>query len=342
MTTRPAFLLACAALAAAATGATPPQTTARDPGPLVRALWLIQSQGTPDALDPQRDQAVKGRLSKALGKEKTLTSTALTGLMSSSTFAKLAGPDQRLDPQEIEMALTADTPASRTRLLPKLRAHADALTTSFDLIDAAHQAAGHALVTWITQKHVPGQPLDLTMICTGNSRRSILGATMGNIAAAYYGLPEIRFHSGGTAPTAFNPRTVNALREIGVEIDPTDAEAKRGEPATANPVYRVRWGIPGDSNTPPLETTEFSKRYSDPANPQAGFAALLVCGEADAGCPVVQGASVRIAMPYLDPKIYDDSVYETAKYAERRDDMGRLLFSVMMRVRNQLQTQPTN
>lgn len=95
-----------------------------------------------------------------------------------------------------------------------------------------------------------------------------------------------------------------------------------------NPIYSVRWGESG------LETTEFSKTYFDPSNPRSGFAALMVCGEADAGCPVVKGAAVRISMPYLDPKVFDDSPYEAAKYAERRDDLGRLMLSVMMQVRN--------
>ena len=41
-------------------------------------------------------------------------------------------------------------------------------------------------------------------------------------------------------------------------------------------------------------------------------------------------------MPYLDPKIYDDGAYEAAKYAERRDDIGRLMLSVMMQARGEL------
>ena len=125
----------------------------------------------------------------------------------------------------------------------------------------------------------------MIVVCTGNSRRSILGATMGNVAAAYYGMPEIRFHSGGTAPTAFNSRTVKTLKEVGVEVELTGKEAARGEPQTANPVYRIRWGSPGDTGVPTMEATEFSKHYDDPANPRSGFAALMVCGEADAGCP---------------------------------------------------------
>ncbi len=159
---------------------------------------------------------------------------------------------------------------------------------------------------------------------------------MGNIAAAYYGMPEIRFHSGGTAPTAFNARTVKTLNEIGVEVEPTGKGAARGEPNTANPVYRVRWGSPGETGKPPLEATEFSKHYDDPSNPQQGFAALMVCDEADAACPFVKGATLRVSMPYRDPKIYDAGAYESAKYAERRDDIGRGMLAVMMQARQRV------
>ncbi len=60
----------------------------------------------------------------------------------------------------------------------------------------------------------------------------------------------------------------------------------------------------------------------------------MVCSEADADGPFVKGASLRVSMPYPDPKVYDDSKFEAAKYAERRDDIGRLMLSVMMRVRD--------
>src|SRR5262249_44345897 len=117
-----------------------------------------------------------------------------------------------------------------------------------------------------------------------------------------------------------------ALKAIGFEVAPTGKEAPRGEPKTENPVYRVSWG---DS----FEASEFSKRYDDASNPQKGFAALLVCSEADAACPAVKGAALRVSMPYLDPKVYDDGAYEAAKYAERRDDVGRLMLSVMAQAR---------
>jgi len=317
---------------ALATGSSP----GSDVGPLVRALWLVQRYGTSDAVNPANDQKVKGALFKALGKDGELTLSELDGLMESDTFAKLAGSDSRITPAEIDRAVENAVPESRTRLLPRLREHADALTASFDMIDETHRQAGQKLADWIAKNYRAREPLDVIVVCTGNSRRSILSSTLGNMAAAYYGMPEIRFHSGGTAPTAFNARTVNTLKEIGVEIEPTGKEAARGEPQTANPFYRVRWGAPGGSDELSLESTEFSKRYDDPANPQKGFVALLVCGEADAACPTVKGSALRVSMPYLDPKIYDGSAYETAKYAERRDDIGRLMLSVMMQARKRI------
>jgi hypothetical protein len=310
--------------------------TGDDAGQLVRALWLVQRYGTADAADPANDQRVKGLLFKALGKEGELTFTELEGFMDADTFKKLAGSNDRIDAAEIKKAVESAIPESRGWLLPKVRDHADFLTTSFDMIDETHRLAGQKLEDWIVKSYRPGQPLNVVVVCTGNSRRSILGTTMGNVAAAYYGMPEIRFHSGGTAPTAFNVRTVKTLREIGVEVEPTSKEAARGEPQTANPVYRVRWGTPGEPGGRLLEATEFSKHYGDPSNPQQGFAALMVCGEADAACPFVKGAALRVSMAYLDPKIYDGGTFEAAKYAERRDDIGRLMLSVMMEARQRL------
>jgi len=300
-----------------------------DVGPLVRSLWLVQRYGTVDSVSPRNDQKTKGKLSKALGKQGILTAAGVQGLMDPSTFAKLAGYDEQLDSAEVKRCLETDLPDSRKSLNLRVAAYADMLTTSFDMIDEAHRDAGGKLVDWIVENFKSGQPLQLTAICTGNTRRSILSATMGNIAAAYYGMPEIRFHSGGTAPTAINPRTIKALKEIGVAIEPTGQEAPRGEPNAANPIYVIRWGTG-------LEAREFSKTYFDASNPQQRFAALMVCGETDTECPVVKGATVRIEMPYLDPKIYDDSIYESQKYAERRDDIGRFMLSVMMQVRNRL------
>src|SRR4051812_32441718 len=106
-----------------------------DVGPLVRALWLVQRDGTSQAMSPQHDQRVKGVLSKALAKDGVITLPELGGFMEPGPFKELAGPDGKLDASEIQRGIEAATPEGRTKLVPKLREHADYLTTTFDLID---------------------------------------------------------------------------------------------------------------------------------------------------------------------------------------------------------------
>jgi protein-tyrosine-phosphatase len=300
-----------------------------DAGPFVRSLWLLQHYETAEAANPANDHHVKAVLAKAVAKDGAITLPALGGLMNPDVFKKIAGANGSLDPSAVSRALAAATPESRNKLWPKAREHADYLTTTFDMIDGPHREAGQKLAEWVIANYKPGKPLHITVVCTGNSRRSIMGASMGNLAAAYYGMPEVRFHSGGTAPTAFNPRTIAALRAIGFRIDPVGKEGERGDPTTANPIYRVTWGEG-------LEAPEFSKHYAEKSNPQSEFAALMVCSEADAGCPFVKGATLRLAMPYQDPKIYDGSAYESLKYAERRDDIGRFMLAVMAQARREI------
>lgn len=298
----------------------------------------MQRIGTVEAVDARHDERIKAAVARSLASDGALTARTIDDhLIDAGTFAKWAGEDMRLDADESRKALRAKMPSSRRRLLPAVAAHCDALTTSFDRIDKVHLAAGEKLADWIVANYQPGKPLPMIFVCTGNTRRSMLGATLANIAADYWGLSEIRCQSGGTAPSAVNRRTVATLQAIGVEIEPTGEEVNRGLEGPANPVYRVRWGLPA-AGKPAMETLEFSKHYSDPDNPQTGFAALMVCSEADAECPAVHGASIRIPMPYLDPKLYDGSDYESAKYAERRDDLGRLMLAVMLKARRQLET----
>lgn len=218
---------------------------------------------------------------------------------------------------------------TRSRLHPPLRRHADHLTATLDDSTLGHPAARSRLAEWLASQYRQSTELHVIIVCTGNSRRSILGSSMGNLAAAYYGLESIHFHSGGTEPSAFNPRTIAALREIGFRIEPTGATIPSPDAPSPNLIYEVQWGEG-------LETTEFSKRYSDTSNPQRGFAAVMVCTEADTGCPVVQGAEIRISMPFEDPKAFDDTQLEASRYAERRDEIGCIMLSVMRQVRQNL------
>ena len=297
-----------------------------DAGLFVHCVWLFQQQGTPAA---GQDERLKSSLAKAISDNSKITLEELDGLMTLERFHRIAGDDNAIDEADVTRELDAAMPANRAKLLAKLRSHADYLTTTFDMIDEPHRQAAQKLAEWMVANYATGKPIEVIVVCTGNSRRSILGSSMGNLAAAYYGLNDIRFYSGGTAPSAFNPRTVTALRDIGFDVAETGTEATRGSVKTLNPMLRVQWGEG-------LATIEFSKHFSAEGNPSKDFAALMVCSEADAQCPTVPGASLRLSTPYLDPKIYDDSAFEAAKYNERRDDIGRMMLAAICQVRREL------
>lgn len=161
-------------------------------------------------------------------------------------------------------------------------------------------------IEYLQTKIDQGQEINLQFICTHNSRRSQFAQAWAWVAARFYGIP-LQAFSGGTEVTACNPRTVAALHRAGFEY-----ETDRGE----NPIYNLSYG-PGKPSMP-----LFSKLYNDPSNPLTGFAAVMTCSEADENCPFIPGAERRIPLWYEDPKIYDGTAEEAARYDERSDQIG--------------------
>src|SRR4051812_43233921 len=118
-----AFLvLLPAGLVSTAVSADEPRSRA-DAGTFVRGLWLVQRFGSAEAADPRHDIHTKAALAKALGKDGALTLSGTRNLMDASTFSRLAGPDDRLDPADVRRALEADVPPTRGRLLPRVVSH---------------------------------------------------------------------------------------------------------------------------------------------------------------------------------------------------------------------------
>lgn len=155
-----------------------------------------------------------------------------------------------------------------------------------------------------------------TFICTHNSRRSHLGQIWAAAACDFHGIERIESFSGGTESTAMNARIVEALRRVGLVV--------RGE-GEENPRYDVRW-----SDQPGV--TCWSKTYFDEANPQSAFCAVMTCTDADQGCPVVLGAGARISLPYIDPKISDDTTAEALTYDARCRQIAREMVYAFGRV----------
>ena len=59
----------------------------------------------------------------------------------------------------------------------------------------------------------------------------------------------------------------------------------------------------------------------------------MTCSHADAACPLVLGASVRVSVPYDDPKASDGTPEETATYDARSKQIATEMLFVFSRVK---------
>lgn len=186
-------------------------------------------------------------------------------------------------------------------IFPKIQAYFDSLDTAS--IPEERLTVLNKLRNYILGKLWHSKPVDITFICTHNSRRSHLGQVWAQVAAYEFNVPQVNCYSGGTEATACNSRTVAALGRAGfVAIKDTE---------TDNPIYQIHFT---DVEPPVLA---FSKVYNDHSNPDANFAAIMTCSQAEQNCPYIPGAEQRIAIMYSDPKEADDTEQEIQTYDER-------------------------
>jgi len=209
--------------------------------------------------------------------------------------------------------------ASQDDVLPSIQPTIDKLTREFAQIPVERQKELKKLALFIRSKIQSGETAQLTFICTHNSRRSHLAQIWTQTAAAYYDVDGVKAYSGGTEATAMNIRTVEALRRAGFTL--TDSTGGN------NPVYLVKF-----SDTQP-EIRGYSKVYSAEGNPTENFAAIMTCSQADKNCPVVLGSTLRVSIPYEDPKVADGTPEETARYDERTEQIGREMFYMISQVK---------
>lgn len=206
-------------------------------------------------------------------------------------------------------------------LLEKIATICTEFEQEFPLISAERKRQLYRLSEYITHKFRHQETPQLIVICTHNSRRSHLGQIWLAVGADFYGLPSIATFSGGTEATAFNHRAVAALQKIGFEIDTKEMITP------TNPIYAINWR----QAEQPYKA--FSKKYDSSANPSHNFGAIMVCTSADVGCPNVAGADFRVALPFEDPKAFDDTPLESDKYKERCRQIGREMLYVLSQVR---------
>ena len=176
-----------------------------------------------------------------------------------------------------------------------------------------------SLIDYIQSKIDQGQEINLNFICTHNSRRSQFSQIWAQTEADYFGVPG-KCYSGGVEVTAFNERAVASIKRSGFKV------VAQGD---INPIYSVFHSEDHD----PIKA--FSKLFDNPVNKAEQFAAVMTCSHADENCPFIPGTEQRIAVRYEDPKAFDDSPQEAAKYDERSMQIASEMFYVFSKVRTQ-------
>ncbi len=200
-----------------------------------------------------------------------------------------------------------------------IKTFSDSLVKEFGSIPDNRKQLLGVVSQYVAKKNAAKHPVNLVYICTHNSRRSHFGQVWAQVAANYYGISNIHTYSGGTEATAFNINAINALKRIGFEIKTMSVEK--------NSIYHILF----DENEKPVVC--YSKVYSDPQNPQKEFAAIMTCSDAEENCPFIPDAELRIGTTYDDPKEFDNTAFQDAKYDERCKQIALETFYVFSKIK---------
>lgn len=203
-------------------------------------------------------------------------------------------------------------------MIRSIKYYCDSLSNDFANIPAERKALLEEVSAYIRTRHQKHEAINLLFVCTHNSRRSHFGQVWAQVAAHYYKIPGVKSFSGGTEATAFNANAINALKRIGFIVE----EKTPGN----NPVCEVHFS----EKAGPVIC--FSKLFSAEENPQTNFAAIMTCGEAEQNCPFIPGADLRVAIPFEDPKLYDNTPQRDKAYDERCRQIATETFYIFSKI----------
>ncbi len=167
--------------------------------------------------------------------------------------------------------------------------------------------------------------INLNFICTHNSRRSQLAQVWSFFAAEYFNLDNIYSFSGGTETTAFHRNTVKCLQKTDFDFNVDDFSHQ-------NPQYLI--SFKGSKKT----IKGFSKTFDNEIN-QYPYIALTTCDHADENCPFIPDAIERFHLPYIDPKVADNTENQNAKYLKTSKHIAGEIFTIFEEVKNQINNQ---
>ena len=204
-------------------------------------------------------------------------------------------------------------------MIKSIKTYCDSLIKEFNTISVERKLILEQITQYISEKKSINKPINLVYICTHNSRRSHFGQIWAKVAANYYSIDNVKTFSGGTEATAFNINAINAINRICFYIE------KKND--NINPIYYIYY----DKNETPI--TCFSKVYIDDENPKSEIAAIMTCSDAEENCPFIPGVELRIGTTYDDPKAFDNTTLQDAKYDERCKQIAIETFYIFSKIK---------
>ena len=203
-------------------------------------------------------------------------------------------------------------------MITSIKNYCDDLEKNFSSINPERKILLEKISEYIIKKKQENKSIQLVYVCTHNSRRSHFGQIWAQVAANYYNIKNVKTFSGGTEATAFNINAINAIKRVGFNVEKTTD--------SSNPIYYLYY----DETEKPIEC--FSKVYNDDVNPKNEFAAIMTCSDAEENCPFIPGVELRIGTTYDDPKAFDNTPLQDAKYDGRCKQIALETFYVFSKI----------
>jgi arsenate reductase len=206
------------------------------------------------------------------------------------------------------------------KLYPILFNYARDLYPEYDKIPFERKAVLEEIANYI----IGAQQLDNTgkviFIETDQKARSILLHAWATAASCYYGIENVKIHSGGINDSEISQYAITALEKAGFIIYKIQGGT--------NPEYEIKYSY----NVKPLVLK--SIKYNDKLNPGSNFGSIIVCSNADINLPVVKGNNFRTSLYYLDPSAYDGTSDASEIYLEKSKEIATEMFYLFYVLKN--------
>ncbi len=206
------------------------------------------------------------------------------------------------------------------KLYPILFNYARDLYPEYNKIPFERKAVLEEIANYIMGARQLETSAKVIFIETDQKARSILLHAWATAASFYYGVENVKIHSGGINASLISPNAIKALEKDGFII----YKIKGGN----NPEYEIKYSY----NIKPLVLK--SIKYNDKLNPGTNFGSIIVCSNADINLPVVKGNNFRTSIYYFDPSAYDGTSDASELYLEKSREIAIEMFYLFYVIKN--------